>query len=83
MAKRRGLTFYQKKKKLNMALINEVISWIFWIIMSIVLAVMIVYCVGMKTTVIGASMEPSLYNGQNILLNRVIYKIISPKSWYI
>ena len=79
MAKRRGLTFYQKKKKLNMALINEVISWIFWIIMSIVLAVMIVYCVGMKTTVIGASMEPSLYNGQNILLNRVIYKIISPK----
>ena len=79
MARRRGLTFYQKKKKLNMALINEVISWIFWIIMSIVLAVMIVFCVGMKTKVIGASMEPSLYNGQDILLNRIVYKITSPK----
>ena len=79
MARKRGLTFYQKKKKLKMALINEVISWIFWIIMSIVLAVMIVFCVGMKTKVIGASMEPSLYNGQDILLNRIVYKITSPK----
>ncbi len=32
----------------------------------------------MKTTVIGSSMEPSLYNGQVVFLNRVIYNVLSP-----
>lgn len=80
MARRKGLTFYQKKKKLNIALIHEIFSWIFWIVMSVVLALLVVYCVGMKTSVIGSSMEPSLYNGQEIFLNRLIYKIASPKA---
>lgn len=79
MARRKGLTFYQKKKKLNMVLINEIISWIFWIFVSMFLAVVTVFCIGMKTSVIGASMEPSLYNGQKIFLNRLIYKVSSPK----
>ena len=80
MARRKGLTFYQKKKKLNIALIHEIISWIFWIVMSIILALLVVYCIGMKTSIIGSSMEPSLYNGQEIFLNRLVYKITSPKS---
>lgn len=79
MAKRRGLTFYQKKKKLNMILIKEMLSWLFWISVSAFLAIVIVYCVGMKTSVIGASMEPCLYNGQYIFLNRLIYRVSSPK----
>lgn len=79
MAKRKGLTFYQKKKKINVGLIKEIISWIFWICVSGFLAVVIVFCIGMKTSVIGTSMEPCLYNGQSIFLNRIIYKISSPK----
>lgn len=79
MARRKGLTFYQKKKKLNMALINEIFGWIFSIFASVLLAVVLVYCVGIKTTVIGASMEPSLYNGQEIYINQVIYKVSKPK----
>ena len=80
MAKRKGLTFYQKKKMLNVNLIKEILSWIFWIFVSMLLAVVIVFCVGMKTSVIGSSMEPSLYNGQEVFLNRVIYKVSSPKA---
>lgn len=79
MGRRKGLTFYQKKKKLNMVLIKEIASWIFWIFVSAFLAVVLVYCVGMKTSVIGSSMESCLYNGQEIFLNRIIYKISSPK----
>lgn len=79
MARRKGLTFYQKKKKLNMVLVREIISWIFWIFVSIFLATVTVYCVGMKISVIGASMEPSMYNGQEIFLNRLIYRVSSPK----
>ncbi len=78
--KRKGLTFYQKKKKLNMVLIRDIFSWIFWIFASALLAVVIVFCIGMQTSVIGSSMEPSLYNGQKIFLNRLVYKVSSPKA---
>ena len=80
MAKKKGLSFYQKKKKLNIAVIREIGSWIFWICASILLAIVTVYCIGMKTSVIGPSMEPSMYNGQNIFLNRLIYRVSSPKN---
>ena len=80
MARRRGLTFYQKKKKINKNLITEIFSWIFWMIVSAFLAVVIVYCVGMQTNVIGSSMEPNLYNGQKIFLNRFVYRVSSPKQ---
>ncbi len=80
MARRKGLTFYQKKKKLNIIVVKEIFSWIFWIFASILLAVVIVFCIGMKTSVIGPSMEPSLYNGQSIFLNRLIYKVASPRE---
>lgn len=80
MARRKGLTFYQKKKKLNVVVVKEIFSWLFWIFASMLLAVVIVFCIGMKTSVIGPSMEPSLYNGQSIFLNRLIYKVSSPRE---
>ena len=80
MARRKGLTFYQKKKKLNINLVKEILIWIFWIFVSVLLAVVTVFCVGMKTSVIGSSMEPSLYNGQEIFLNRLVYKVASPRA---
>lgn len=79
MARRKGLTFYQKKKKLNIVVVKEVFSWFFWIFASMLLAVVMVFCIGMQTSVIGPSMEPSLYNGQKIFLNRLIYKVASPR----
>ena len=66
MGRRKGLTFYQRKKKLNMVLIKEIASWIFWMFVSVFLAIVLVFCMGMKTNVIGSSMEPCLYNGQEI-----------------
>ncbi|MCI8772896.1 MAG: signal peptidase I [Lachnospiraceae bacterium] len=43
------------------------------------LAVALTYFVGMRTSVIGDSMEPALNNGQEILINRFLYKLSSPK----
>lgn len=80
MARKKGLTFYQKKKRLNITIIREIMSWMFWIFASILVAAVTVFCIGMKTSVIGASMEPSLYNGQEIFLNRMVYKVSAPKS---
>lgn len=79
MARRKGLTFYQKKKKLNPQLIKDVFEVIVGGLIAIFLAFVLVFSVGMRTSVVGDSMEPMLYNGQEILMNRVIYRLSSPK----
>jgi signal peptidase I len=79
MARHKGLTFYQKKKKLNSKVLKDVFEMIVGSLAAIFLAFVIVFSVGMRTSVIGDSMEPVLYNGQEILMNRVIYRLTSPK----
>ena len=79
MARKKGLTFYQKKKKLNPKIIKDIFEMIVGGMIVIFLAFVIVFSVGMKTSVIGDSMEPMLYNGQEILMNRVVYRLSSPK----
>lgn len=78
MGKQKGLSFYKRKKKVSSNLVKEIFNWIFGILASIFLAYVIVYCVGMTTSVIGVSMEPSLYKGQTIFVNRFIYRLLSP-----
>lgn len=79
MAKRKGLTFYQKKKRLNPKIIKDIFELIVGGIIAVFLAFVIVFSVGMRTSVIGDSMEPVLYNGQEILMNRVVYRLSLPK----
>lgn len=79
MAKRKGLSFYKRKKKLSTALIHEIWSYILIVVIASLLAVVLVYSIGMKTSVIGVSMEPNLYNGQEILVNRFGVRLFSPK----
>ena len=79
MARRKGLTFYQKKKKLNPKIIKDVFEMMIGGMIVIFLAFVIVFSVGIKTSVVGDSMEPGLYNGQEVLINRVIYRLSSPK----
>lgn len=74
-----GLSFYKKRKVISKKIVVESVSWIFGILSSVVLAIVLVYCVGMKASVIGVSMENSLYNGQEILTNRFVYQLFPPK----
>lgn len=79
MARRKGLTFYQKKKRLNPKLIKDIFEMIVGSMIVIFLAFVIVFSIGMRTSIVGDSMEPGLVNGQEILMNRVIYRLSSPK----
>ncbi len=78
--RRKGLSFRQKKKIINASLMREIWSYVFITIAAVVLAFVIIFCVGMRTSVIGVSMEPVLYNGQEILVNRFIYRVMAPKT---
>lgn len=79
MAKRKGLQFYQKEKKINSSLLKDIFEMMIGTFVVIFLAVALTYFVGMRTSVIGDSMEPALSNGQEILINRFLYKLSSPK----
>ena len=79
MARKKGLSFYEKEKKINKATIHEIFSTLFYSLAAILLAFVLVSSVGMKVSMIGVSMEPALYNSQGVLINRFIYSITSPK----
>lgn len=78
--RRKGLNFYHKKKKISTSVIREVFSWIAGIVLSVFLAFVLTYFAGLRTNVIGVSMEPTLTNGQGILINRFSYRLFSPKA---
>ena len=78
MAKIEGLSFYKRKKKISSAVFREIFSWIFGIVVAIFIAGVLVYFLGMTTNVVGVSMEPTLYNGQQIFINRFQYLLSTP-----
>lgn len=78
--RRKGLSFYHKKKKISASVVREIFSWAAGIFLAVFLAVMLTYFVGLRINMIGVSMEPVLTNGQGILVNRFSYKLFSPKA---
>ncbi len=77
--RKNGLHFGQEKKKVNIPLIKEVIVWILEIAIVLVIAFVFVYYIGLRTSVVGSSMAPTLENKQEILVNRFIYSVSNPK----
>ncbi len=80
MFKRRheGLSFYQKKEYVD----AETIKWIFSLIIEALIAAFVafvlVYALGMKTAVVGVSMEPTLSHSQEVYVDRFTYTLFSP-----
>lgn len=80
MSKKRGLDFRKKrKKKISVTTIKEILSWLFWIFVSVFTGIVLMYVFGLRTNVIGNSMEPELHSNQEILINRLIYQVSTPK----
>jgi len=80
MARRRkGLHFGREKKKVNISLIKEIFIWIIEIIIVLAIAYVCVYFIGMRTTVLGQSMLPTLDAKEEVLVDRFIYKVTKPK----
>ncbi len=80
MRRNRGLSFYRRRKKMNITVLTEVMKYVIGILISIFLAFVLVYFAGVRTNVIGDSMEPALMNGQEVLINRLAYKLANPKA---
>lgn len=76
----RGLEFGRKKeRKINLSLFREIIVWILEIAVTVAIAVVFTYFFGVRSTVVGPSMSPQLEDGDEVLIDRFLYKFISPK----
>ncbi len=73
-----GLSFYHKKKKINTSLLKEIAIWAGEILLTIIGTVILVSFFGFKISVVGPSMSPTLENGDQILVNRFLYKLFEP-----
>ena len=65
---------------MNFPLLKEIFSWIIEIAIVLMMAFVLVYFIGMRTSVVGQSMSETLENGDQILVNRFMYKVIGPKA---
>lgn len=80
MARRKkGLSFYRRRKKISSALVKEIFSWVFGIAVAVFLACVANFFFGMTTNVVGVSMENTLFNGQQIFIDRFLYLLSTPK----
>ena len=66
------------RRKSKMSILYEVLFWVFGSMAAVFLGIMTVSFVGIKTSIIGSSMEPSLHNGEEVLLNKIVYQFSAP-----
>lgn len=76
---RSGLQFGRKKRKINIPLLKEAAIWTGEILIVMLIAITLVYFIGMRTSVVGQSMSETLSGGDEILVNRFVYLFSDPK----
>lgn len=84
MAKRndKGLVFGRRSsRKFNMALMYNIISWVTVGAIGIFIGFVYVFFFGIKTSMVGSSMEPVIYNGQEVLINKFAYNLSAPERY--
>ncbi len=79
MPRTKGLNFRKKKKKVNLLLLREIAIWFVELLIAVLLAGVLVYFFGARTTVVGSSMAEQLQEGDQVLINRFIYTVSHPK----
>lgn len=61
-------------------MLREIALWTGEILLTMFVAVLLVLFVGFRISVVGPSMSPTLENGEKVLVNRLVYKVFSPKQ---
>lgn len=64
---------------MNYELLQEILGWLFQIVLVCFVAFLIVWFFGHKVSMIGDSMGPRLENGDITLMNRLVYETRKPR----
>lgn len=71
----------QEAKQKNM--IKEIISWVVYIGVVVLLTYLIIHFVGQRTVVDGRSMNPTLNDGDNLIVEKLSYRFGDPERFDI
>ena len=74
----RGLSFRRRKKKISLTSIQKAALWIGEVVLAFVIGCMLAWFFGFTLSNVGQSMEPAIYSGDRVLVNRLIYEIKDP-----
>lgn len=77
---RGGLTFRRRRKEIDWKKTRPFFGWAFQIAVVIACAFVVVHFFGFQTTMVGDAMNPTASSNDVILVNRMIYKVSTPKS---
>lgn len=73
----------EQKKQEPVNPVKEFLGWILYIGVIVGMTFLIVTYVGQRTRVSGESMESSLHNGDNLIVDKISYRIREPKRYEI
>lgn len=71
----------QEAKQTNM--VKEIISWVVYFGVVILLTYLIIHFVGQRTVVDGRSMESTLHDGDNLIVEKLSYRFHDPERFDI
>lgn len=71
----------EEKKKVKKPWIQEVVEYIIWIALIVVVSQVITRYIGVFSVVDGASMEPNLHHGEYLWVNKLQYHIMDPERF--
>ena len=73
----------RRRRRREPGIIREILGWIFYIIVILVLTYVIITYVGQRTSVSGSSMETTLSDGDQLLVDKLSYRFQNPKRFDI
>ena len=75
-----GLNFNRRRKKLEFGRLQGVGIFVIEVAVVAFLAYGIIRCFGMRMSMAGESMEPTIYSGNEVMLDKLIYKLRDPRA---
>lgn len=80
MRRKKGLSFQKKRRVIQTSTIQSVLFWIGECVLAFAIGCILVYYFMTSLTCVGQAMEPSVGSGNQVLVNRFIYSLASPKA---
>lgn len=71
------------RRKKEHGILREILGWIVYILIIIGLSYLIITYVGQRTMVSGHSMEPTLSDGDNLIVDKISYRFRDPQRYDI
>lgn len=65
------------------AVLKEVLSISIYLLIVLVITYLVIFFVGQKTVVVGPSMENTLYDGDNLIVDKISYRFHEPERYDI